>query len=70
MSQENVEIVRKSLEAFASGDVEEMLSYVDPESELHSAIIGGAEGKMFRGHSGFRSCTRSRWRALRSSGQS
>ena len=54
MSQENVEIVRQSLEAYAAGDMEEMLSYVDPEGELHSAIIGGAEGKVFRGHDGFR----------------
>ena len=54
MSEENVEIVRQSLEAYAAGDMEEMLSYVDPEGELHSAIIGGAEGKVFRGHDGFR----------------
>jgi uncharacterized protein len=54
MSEANVEIVRQSLEAYARGDMEEMLSYVDPEGELHSAIIGGAEGKMFRGHDGFR----------------
>ena len=54
MSQENVEIVRQSLEAYASGAVEEMLAYVDPEGELHSAIIGGAEAKVFRGHDGFR----------------
>ena len=54
MSQENVEIVRQSLEAYASGEIEEMLAYVDPEAELHSAIIGGAEAKVFRGHDGFR----------------
>jgi ketosteroid isomerase-like protein len=54
MSEENVEKVRRSLEALASGDVEEMLSYFDPKAELHSAIIGGAEGKVFRGHDGLR----------------
>jgi uncharacterized protein len=54
MSQENVETVRRSLDAFAASDVEEMLSYVDPEGELHSAIIGGAEGNVYRGHDGFR----------------
>jgi ketosteroid isomerase-like protein len=54
MSQENVEAVRRSLDAFAASDVEEMLSYVDPEGELHSAIIGGAEGNVYRGHDGFR----------------
>ena len=54
MSQENVEIVRQSLEAYASGEIEEMLAYVDPGGELHSAINGGAEAKVFRGHDGFR----------------
>ena len=49
-----MEIVRQSLEAYAAGDMDKMLSYVDPEGELHSAIIGGAEGKVFRGHDGFR----------------
>jgi ketosteroid isomerase-like protein len=54
MSEENVEIVRRSLRAYAAGDMEGMLSGVDPEGELHSAIIGGAEGKVFRGHDGWR----------------
>ena len=54
MSQENVEIVRRSLQAYADGDVEEMLACIDPEGELQSAIIGGAEGRVYRGHDGLR----------------
>jgi ketosteroid isomerase-like protein len=54
MSQENVEIVRRSLQAYADGDVDEMLSYIDPEGELQSAIIGGAEGRAYSGHDGLR----------------
>ena len=54
MSQENVELVRRSIEAYERGDVEEMLSFFDAESELHSAIVGGAEGNVYRGHDGFR----------------
>src|SRR6185503_9629086 len=54
MSQENVEVVQRTYEAFNRGDLEEMLSYVDPEIELHSAIVGGAEGNVYRGHGGFR----------------
>lgn len=54
MSQENVDLVRRTLEAFPRGDLEEMLSYMDPEIELHSAIVGGAEGNAYRGHEGFR----------------
>lgn len=54
MSQENVELVRRALEAFPRGDVEEMLSYLDPQLEWHSAIVGGAEGNVYLGHDGFR----------------
>ena len=53
MSQENVEVVRRCVSAFPH-DMEKMLSYIDPESELHSAIVGGAEGNVYRGHEGFR----------------
>jgi ketosteroid isomerase-like protein len=54
MSRENVEVVRRSLDAVNRRDVEEVLSLTDPDGELHSAIIGGAEGSVFRGHDGFR----------------
>ena len=54
MSQENVDLVRRALEAFPRGDMDEMLSYLDPELEWHSAIVGGAEGNVYRGHEGFR----------------
>jgi ketosteroid isomerase-like protein len=54
MSQENVDVVRRALAAYEGGDVEEMLSYTDAEAELHSAIVGGAEGNVYRGHDGFR----------------
>jgi ketosteroid isomerase-like protein len=53
MSQENVDLVRRTLEAFP-GDLDEMVSYMDPEVELHSAIVGGAEGNVYRGHEGLR----------------
>jgi ketosteroid isomerase-like protein len=58
MSQENVEIVRRSFAAYTRGDIEETLVDIDPEGELHSAIIGVAEGAVYRGHDGFR-----RWHA-------
>ena len=54
MSQENVDVVRRALESFPRGDMEEMLSYLDPELEWHSAIVGGAEGNTYWGHEGFR----------------
>ncbi|HEY6654015.1 MAG TPA: nuclear transport factor 2 family protein [Solirubrobacterales bacterium] len=54
MSEENVDLVRRVFDAFDRGDQEEALSYADPEAELHSAVIGGAEGKVYRGHQDLR----------------
>ena len=55
MSRENVEIVRRGFEAYAKRDVDGFLSYLDDGFELRSAIVGGAEGKVYRGHEGVRS---------------
>ena len=46
MSEENVELVRRAFDSFPRGDMEEMLSFLDPEGEFHSAIVGGAEGNV------------------------
>ncbi len=54
MSRENVEIMRQVLNAGNRRDTEAILPYVDPEAELHSAVIGGAEGNAYRGHEGVR----------------
>jgi ketosteroid isomerase-like protein len=54
MSEENVEIVRSALDAYLRGDIDEFLSRTAPEGELHSAIIGGAEGNVYSGHQGLR----------------
>jgi ketosteroid isomerase-like protein len=63
MSQENVETVRRSIdavnrammeEALEFVDLDEALQFFDPEGELHSAIVGGAEGNIYRRHDGFR----------------
>ena len=54
MSQANVVLVQGLYEAFSRGDVDEIVSHLDPEAELHSAIVGGAEGNVYRGHAGFR----------------
>ena len=54
MSQENVEVCKRLFEAVAIRDTEASLQYIDPKTELHSAIIGGAEGNVYHGHEGFR----------------
>ena len=55
VAEQDVELVRQALEAFRGGDLDEMLSFLDPEIELHSAIVSGAEGNVYRGHDGYRS---------------
>jgi len=54
MSRENAEVVREALDAVNRRDTEAGLPYIDPEAELQSAIIGGAEGNTYRGHEGIR----------------
>jgi ketosteroid isomerase-like protein len=55
MSQENVEVIRRSIEAFNSGDVERMLALADAELEWRPAF-GAAPGggTAYHGHAGFR----------------
>jgi hypothetical protein len=50
MSQENVEIVRRGFEAYSRRDVDGFLSHLDSAFELHSAIVGGAEGRVYQAH--------------------
>jgi ketosteroid isomerase-like protein len=49
MSRENVEIVRASIEAFESGDIESALNALDPEIEWHATVGGIDEGRVYRG---------------------
>lgn len=52
MSQENVEVVRKALAAFNSGEVEQVLAVVQPDFEAHIAPELSAEPDTYRGSSG------------------
>jgi uncharacterized protein len=54
MSQENVEIVRRSLKAMADGDVEELLSLYAPEIEFLPLTGTHVGSGGYRGHSGVR----------------
>jgi ketosteroid isomerase-like protein len=53
MSQENVELHRRSVAAFNTRDVEAFVAFCDPQIELHSGVTvpGGA---VYRGHDGVR----------------
>jgi ketosteroid isomerase-like protein len=49
MSQENVEIVRRTFDAFARGDIESLLPLLDPDVEIRS-LMTEAERTIYRGH--------------------
>jgi ketosteroid isomerase-like protein len=48
MSQENVEVVRRALDAFLNGDVETALSFYDPDVEWDGTNL--PDGQIGRGH--------------------
>src|SRR6476661_5628966 len=61
MSAENVEIFRRSDEAFNAGDIDAWLEeFIDPEIEWHSALPGllTQGGTVYRGHEGVREMLR------------
>jgi hypothetical protein len=51
---QNVELLRRVVDAYNARDIEELISYCDPSVEFHSAYaaIGGA---VYHGHDGMRS---------------
>ena len=56
MSQENVETVRRLIEAAASDNpsvVKDLIAFVDPDVEFRS-VLNGVEGSSYRGHDGRR----------------
>jgi ketosteroid isomerase-like protein len=54
MSQENVEIARRGIDAINRGDVEALLPYATDDLELFPALTGAVEGGSFHGHGGIR----------------
>jgi ketosteroid isomerase-like protein len=53
VSTENVEIVRRLVQAFNDRDLDAMLEVTDPQAELQS-LRAQLEGKAYRGHDGVR----------------
>jgi ketosteroid isomerase-like protein len=45
MSQENVEIVRRGLQAFNEGDLDRALTMCDPQVEVRTLLSGTAHGR-------------------------
>jgi ketosteroid isomerase-like protein len=54
MSRENVETLRRGLEAFRRGGLEALLDFVDPEFETTTPPELSVEPSTYRGHEGLR----------------
>jgi uncharacterized protein len=54
MSLQNVELVRRGLEAFNSGDIDRILSFTGPDFEIEVPPGLSAEPDTYRGHAGVR----------------
>ena len=63
MSQENVEIMRASLDALAANDVEAFLPFSDPEIQFE-AQLSALQGT-YEGHDGVRAFYADAWESLR-----
>ena len=50
MSQEDVEVVRRSVEAFKSGEFDAAVELWDAEGEWIPAMAGAVEDNVYRGH--------------------
>jgi hypothetical protein len=53
LSEENVELHRRSVDAFNTRDVERFIEFCDPDIELHSAVTVPGGG-VYYGHAGVR----------------
>jgi ketosteroid isomerase-like protein len=53
MSQENVEVVRRNIDAYNRRDIEAYVATVAPGLVFHSTF-GGVEGRTYTGHAGAR----------------
>jgi ketosteroid isomerase-like protein len=58
MGLSNVEIVRRALDAFVGRDPDALAEWCTEDVELRSAVIGTAEGNVYRGHDGLRDWAR------------
>jgi ketosteroid isomerase-like protein len=55
MSEKNIELGRRLLEAFNARDGEALIALFDPQAEVHSRLAGLGEVTSYRAHDGVRS---------------
>src|SRR5262249_40757326 len=68
MSEENVEIVRRGIEAWSRGDLDAVAAVLDPDFEFQTSGVFPGLRPLYRGHDGFRTFTddfRAPWQSLR-----
>jgi ketosteroid isomerase-like protein len=53
MSRENVEVVRALFAAYATGEVEAVISAAAADIEIRPGLVGSLEGTVYRGREGF-----------------
>jgi ketosteroid isomerase-like protein len=53
MSERNVELLRRFIEAYNARDLESFISLCDPQIEVHS-VFAAVAGTVYRGHDGMR----------------
>src|SRR5687768_13166032 len=60
MSQENVEMFKRAIDAYNRKDIDALLERLDPEVEWHGALqtMFGREATRYRGHDGVRQWVR------------
>jgi ketosteroid isomerase-like protein len=54
MSREDVELARRGLEAWSSGDLDAALAFVDPEGEWRTSGLFPGVAPVYQGHEGFK----------------
>ena len=54
MSQENVDLLKRGIEAFNRGDMDGMLAALDPDLEFVTAGLFPGVAPVYRGHDGWR----------------
>jgi ketosteroid isomerase-like protein len=52
MSRENVDLFRRTIEAYNARDIDAFIALCDPDAEFHSSFAG--VGAVYRGHEGLR----------------
>jgi ketosteroid isomerase-like protein len=54
MSAQNVEIVRALIDEWNRGEIEAVIARATEDFEWHPVLVQSVEGRVFRGHDGFR----------------